>query len=131
MHGKVVFEHFDEQAVSDPEVQKLLEHVQARAHAYQPNGMAEHYQGVVNVTTTDGQQYSARVDQPLRGPKNPTPPDQSEPKFRDCAARVLRANAIPPVLETLRCFESLGDVREFTEQLARAVREDRDTRAAA
>jgi 2-methylcitrate dehydratase PrpD len=131
MHGQVVFEHFDEQAVSDPEVQKLLERIEAHPHAYQPNGMAEHYQGVVNVTTTDGRQYSARVDQPLRGPKNLTPPDQSESKFRDCAARVLRADAMAPVLETLRCFESLDDVREFTDQLARAVREDKDTRAAA
>jgi hypothetical protein len=93
--------------------------------------MAEHYQGVVNVTTTDGQQYSARVDQPLRGPQNLAPPDQGEPKFRDCAARVLRADAIPGVLETLRRFESLADVREFTDQLARAVREDKAARAAA
>jgi 2-methylcitrate dehydratase PrpD len=131
MHGNVVFEHFDEQAVSDPEVERLLQRVEARPHAYQPHGMAEHYQGVVNVTTTDGQQYSARVDQPLRGPQNLAPPDQGEPKFRDCAARVLRADAIPGVLETLRRFESLADVREFTDQLARAVREDKAARAAA
>jgi 2-methylcitrate dehydratase PrpD len=131
MHGKVVFEHFDEQAICDPDVSKLLERVEARPHSYEPKSMFEHYQGMVKVTTTDGQTYSARVDQPLRGPQNLAPPDQSEPKFRDCAARVLRADAIPAVLEMLRRFESLADIREFTDQLARAVREDKDARAAA
>jgi 2-methylcitrate dehydratase PrpD len=131
LHGKVVFEHFDEHAVLDPEVQKLLERVEARPHAHEPKSMAEHYQGIVNVTTTDGRQYSARVDQPLRGPQNSAPPDQSEPKFRDCAARVLRADAIPSVLEALRHFEVLTDVREFTDHLARAVRDGEKARAAA
>lgn len=131
MHGKVSFEHFDDGAYLDPEVRKLLERVEARPHAHTPNGMAEHFQGIVTVTTTEGQQYSARVDQPLRGPQNLAPPDQSEPKFRDCASRALRADAIPGLLETLRNFEAVGSVREVMDQLARASHEDTAARAAA
>lgn len=79
-------------------------------------------QGIVNVTTIDGKRYSARVDQPLRGPQNLAPPDQLGPRFRDCAARTLRSEAISPLLEMLRTFESLADIREFSQHLASAVR---------
>lgn len=131
LSGNVTFEHFDEGAYVQPEVRKLLERVEVRPHAHESKGMAEHYQGIVTVTTTDGAKYTARVDQPLRGPQNLAPPDQSEPKFRDCAARVLRPDAISPLLDTLRKFESLADVRELTDGLSRAVREVAQPRAAA
>ena len=131
MHGNVTFEHFDGAAFLDPEVRKLLSRVEVRAHAHEPRGMAEHFQGIVTVTTTGGEQYSARVDQPLRGPQNLTPTDQLEPKFIDCAARVLRAETISPLLDAMRRFETIDDIRSFTDQLTRAVREDRVARAAA
>lgn len=131
MHGDVTFEHFEGDAWRDPEVRKLLGRIHARPHAHQPDGMHEHFQGEVIVTTTEGETYSARVDQPLRGPRNPAPPDRLEPKFRDCAARALRAEAVPRVLETLRNFESLNNVRELTELMAASVKTRSDTRVAA
>ncbi|MBI3936083.1 MAG: MmgE/PrpD family protein [Betaproteobacteria bacterium] len=131
MHGDVTFEHFEGDAWRDPEVRKLLGRIRARPHAHQSDGMYEHFQGEVIVTTTEGVTYSARVDQPLRGPQNPAPPDRLEPKFRDCAARALRADAVSRVLETLRNFESLDNVRELTELMAASVKARSDTRVAA
>ena len=118
MHGEVVFDHFQGKTYEDVEVKKLLKKIVARPHDYQPKGMYEHFQGEVVVTTTDGKRYSARVDQPLRGPKNATPPDRLEQKFNDCALRALTPSKIMNVYEALNRFESLANVCEMTKLIA-------------
>ena len=75
----------------------------------------------MNIITTDGQRYSARVDQPLRGPQNLAPPDRLESKFRDCAAAALRPDAVPRLYEQLQNFESLSNVCELTAFMAASV----------
>jgi 2-methylcitrate dehydratase PrpD len=131
MHGAVTFDHFADSALMQPEMRSLLAKVEARPHDHLPAGMGEHYQGVVNITTTDGQTFSARVDQPLRGPQNLAPPDRLESKFMDCAAIALRPDAVPRLYEQLRDFESLSNVRLLTEFMANAVIENGAKRAAA
>jgi 2-methylcitrate dehydratase PrpD len=130
MHGAVTFDHFDDSALAQPALRALLARVQSRPHDYEPRGMAEHYQGVVNITTTDGQTFSARVDQPLRGPRNLTPPDRLESKFRDCALRVLRADAVAPLYQQLHALDTLADVRALTDFMAQAVAGENARRAA-
>jgi 2-methylcitrate dehydratase PrpD len=122
MHGDVTFEHFEGETWRDPEVRKLLERIETRPHARKPNGMYEHFQGEVVVTTTDGRRFSARVDQPLRGPTNSAPPDRLEQKFRDCAAKALHAGSISRVYEVLEKFETLGDVRGLTTIMAESAK---------
>ena len=131
MHGAVRFDHFADSALMQPELRALLARVQALPHAHTPRDMSEHYQGVVNITTTDGQHFSARVDQPLRGPCNLAPPDRLESKFRDCAALALRSDAISPLYERLHAFETLSDVRELTTFMALNVISDQRACAAA
>jgi 2-methylcitrate dehydratase PrpD len=131
MHGDVSFEHFEGTAFADAGVQKLLKRIVARPHDYQPKGMYEHFQGEVVVTTTDGQRFSARVDQPLRGPQNSAPPDRLKQKFDDCAARALTPSAIIQVYETLDRFETLTNVRELTNLMADSVLPGKQQRAAA
>ena len=122
MHGDVTFEHFEGETYRDPQVIKLLQRIEARPHAHQPNGMYEHFQGEVVVTTTDGQRVSARVDQPLRGPTNSAPPDRLEQKFTDCAAKALTEGSGARVYDVLDKFETLGDVRELTTLMAQSVK---------
>jgi len=131
MHGNVTFDHFSESALKNQELRALLAKVSARTHSQLPKDMSEHYQGVVNVTTIDGQIYSARVDQPLRGPCNLAPPDRLESKFRDCAALALRPDAVPRLYEQLRNFESIADVRELTAFMETSVIDANASRAAA
>jgi 2-methylcitrate dehydratase PrpD len=121
MHGAVTFDHFADGALTQPELRSLLARVEAHTHDQLPKDMAEHYQGVVNITTTDGQLYSARVDQPLRGPQNLAPPDRLESKFKDCAALALRPEAVPRLYEQLRTFESLSNVRDLTDFMEASV----------
>ena len=131
MHGDVGFEHFEGNAYADADVQKILKRIVARPHDYQPKGMYEHFQGEVVVTTTDGQRFSARVDQPLRGPQNSAPPDRLQQKFNDCAARALAPSAIGSVYDMLDRFDTLGDVRELTKLMADSVITGKRQRAAA
>lgn len=131
MHGDVTFEHFEGETYRDPAVLKLLQRIQARPHAHQPNGMYEHFQGEVVVTTTNGERVSARVDQPLRGPTNSAPPDRLEQKFKDCAAKALTSGSIARVYDVLQKFETLSDVRELTHVMAESVKTGSRVRAAA
>ena len=94
MHGAVNFGHFEGSAYRDADVQGLLDRVVARPHDFQPRGMEEHYECHMHVTTTDGKQFTARVEQPLRGPRNLAPPDRLEAKFHDCAARAWMTETI-------------------------------------
>ncbi|OGA51175.1 MAG: hypothetical protein A3G24_01325 [Betaproteobacteria bacterium RIFCSPLOWO2_12_FULL_62_13] len=122
MHGDVTFEHFEGTAYTDPEVQKLLRIIETRPHAHRPKGMYEHFQGEVIVTTKDGRKLSARVDQPLRGPKNAAPPDRLESKFRDCAAKAIVPGAIQKLYDALQSVENAKDIREVTNLLAESVK---------
>ncbi|MEQ1776705.1 MAG: MmgE/PrpD family protein [Burkholderiales bacterium] len=131
MHGNVTFDHFADSALMQPELRSLLARVEAREHDQLPKDMGDHYQGIVNITTVDGQQFSARVDQPLRGPKNLVPPDRLESKFKDCAALALRADAVPRLYEQLRAFESLATICELTGFMASSALQTSASRAAA
>ena len=131
MHGAVTFDHFADSALLQPELRSLLARVEARAHDQLPKDMGDHYQGVVHITTTDGQQFSARVDQPLRGPTNLAPPDRLESKFRDCAARALQPDAVLRLYEQLRAFESIANVRELTDFMENSVIDAKANREAA
>jgi 2-methylcitrate dehydratase PrpD len=131
MHGDVAFEHFEGNAYRDPVVRNLLQRIEVRPHAHKPDGMYEHFQGEVVVTTTDGQRFSARVDQPLRGPQNLIPPDRLKQKFFDCAGRALKTGSISRVYDLLQGFDALADVRELTNVMAASVKPDHVERAAA
>ena len=131
MHGEVGFSHFEGESYRDPEVRELLTRIKARAHAHEPKGMDESFECELNVTTTDGKTYTARVDQPLRGPNNLVPPDRLESKFRDCAARALRPDAISRVYTALRGLESIGDVRQLADLMAGSIKASPALRATA
>lgn len=131
MHGEVTFEHFEGETYRDAAVRNLLQRIEARPHAHQPNGMYEHFQGEVVVTTTSGERLSARVDQPLRGPTNLAPPDRLEQKFKDCAAKALADGSIARIYDMLQKFETLGDVRRLTDAMAESTLPDSRVLAAA
>lgn len=131
MHGAVTFEHFEGEAYRDPQARALLQRIEARPHAHEPKGMAEHFQADMIVTTTDGKRYTTHVEQPLRGPQNLTPPDRLESKFRDCAAKALQPGAISRIYDMLQAFETLSDVRQASKLMAAAVKGQVAARAAA
>jgi 2-methylcitrate dehydratase PrpD len=124
LHGEVKFAHFEGESYRDPQVRELLARIEARPHAHRPQGqgMEEHFECDLHVTTRDGKRLSAHVDQPLRGPKNLTPPDRLQAKFHDCAARALRADAAGRIYDALGSIEACADLRELTRSMADAAK---------
>ena len=131
MHGEVAFAHFEGERYRDPDVRRLLGRIEASPHAHQPRGMDESFQCDLTVVTSDGERFSAHVEQPLRGPQNLAPPDRLQAKFFDCAARALRPDAIGPVYAAIGATETFADVRQLTQLLADAVRSEERARSAA
>ncbi|MPZ46805.1 MAG: MmgE/PrpD family protein [Betaproteobacteria bacterium] len=133
LHGEVTFAHFEGESYRDPQVRALLSRIEARPHAHQPKGqgMEEHFECDLNVTTRDGKRLSAHVDQPLRGPKNLTPPDRLRAKFHDCAARALHADAVGRVYEAIGRIETCADLRDLTRLLADSAKSAERKQAAA
>ncbi len=121
MHGDVASSHFEGAAFRDADVMAVLAKINAHPHAREPKGLDENFQCTLKVTTTDGKTYSADVNQPLRGPMNLVPPDRLESKFSDCAAVVMRADAIPRLYSALQNLEAVSSVRDLTELMAVSV----------
>ncbi len=133
LHGEVTFAHFEGTSYRDPQVRELLSRIDVRPHDHQPKGegMEEHFECDLHITTHDGKRLSAHVAQPLRGPKNLAPPDRLQAKFHDCAARALQADAVGGVYDAINRIETCADLRELTRLLADSARVAQRTRSAA
>ena len=119
MHGKVVLEHFDDSAYLDAEVRKVMQHVEAAPHPDMPVGSDNHLGAEIRVETVDGRILSERVAQARgRGAVDPLPAEKLREKFRNCAARVLPASRIAPLLDSIEDFANVPNLRVFTDLVA-------------
>jgi 2-methylcitrate dehydratase PrpD len=115
---QVVLSQFDDGAYLDPHVAEVMAHVEAAPH---PNAAAStsHFGAEVTVTTTDGRRLTKAVDSALgRTSANPLSRAVLEAKYRDCAARVLDADAVSCSLELLANLEKLDRVAALGDVLA-------------
>lgn len=121
MHGKVILEYFDGDTYADPATQMLLAKVHASPYTGKFFSDADRLDAELKVTLTDGRVLEARVDRPLgRGAENPIAKEDLNAKFRDCATRVLAAEAADAVCARVWALESLTSVRELTTLLEAA-----------
>ena len=78
-----------------------------------------HFGAEVTVTTTDGRRLTKAVDIARgRTSENPLPRSLLEAKYRDCAGRVLTADAVNRSLDLLAGMETLAQVSTLGETLA-------------
>ena len=113
--GRVVFAHFEDSAVADPETAKLLPLIGVGEHPDMAAESENQFCAEVIVTTRNGTRLSARIDHELgRGPSNPMSRDELWTKFEDCAALALPEPRIRPLFEMLENLETLGSVADLT-----------------
>ena len=118
LEGKVVLEHFDDEACSDPALRALLARVRAAPYAGKLFDPADPFDAEVKVTLADGRSFIAHVDRPLgRTSEIPIPPENIRAKFENCASRVLPPRAVTAVTRAIEAFENVQSVREFTKLL--------------
>jgi hypothetical protein len=114
MHGKVSLDHFEGDAWANPQAQALLKVMQTGPH---PMMTDKPWCAEVIVDTHDGQRLSAKTEYLMgRGRLNPMSEAEMWVKFADCVARVLPADQITRLFDTLSQFERLGSIRDLTMQ---------------
>ena len=120
---QVVLSHFDDGAYLDPRVAKVMARVEAAPHPDMSTASdAPHFGAEVTVTTTDGRRLTKVVDIALgRTSANPLPRTVLEAKYRDCAARVLDADAVARSLDLLANLERLERMSTLSDVLAGCV----------
>jgi 2-methylcitrate dehydratase PrpD len=117
--GAVVLSHFDEGAFLDARVAPVMARIAAEPHPQMSPSSTAHFGAEVTATTIDGRRLAKAIDIALgRTSENPLPRPALEAKYRDCAGRVLTADAVDGSLELLAELERLDRVAALSEVLA-------------
>lgn len=120
--GQLATGHFEGDAHFDPDIRAVMARITAEPHPTMRDEGGEHFGAEVRVFTKDGRVLSHRLDRALgRTAQNPLPLPRLEAKFRDCAGRVLHADAAEHALTLLWKIDSLPCIDELTAVLAAGV----------
>ena len=110
-HGAVTLSHFEDDALYDPQVTRVMELIGVDEHGDDAND----YGAEIVVVLSDGTRLTASVSSPLgRGPEAPLPDGMLRAKYTDCAGRALTAAGIEASFDMLMRLEDLDSVRELT-----------------
>jgi len=119
LDGRVVLGHFEDAAVREPRVRKLVALVRVGAHPEMPADSEEQFAAEVIVTTRAGRKHSARVPHQIcRGLANPMSREELWAKFEDCALRALSPAQIRPLFEMLERLDGAASMRDITDAVA-------------
>jgi 2-methylcitrate dehydratase PrpD len=89
--GRVLIDDILQDRMRNPEVARLREHTRLVPDPELDRGWPETYASIVEVTTADGRQLSARVDHAKGTMENPLTPEEIHRKYRVLAATVTAA----------------------------------------
>ncbi|MDB5859349.1 MAG: mmgE/PrpD family protein [Ramlibacter sp.] len=122
LDGVVRLRHFEGAAHEEPEIRRLLQITQARAHPGMADDAEEQWGAEVIVTLRNGQRLSRRIDQLVgRGGKSAMTRDEMWEKFEDCGERCLPRDRLREVFDMLDQLEAVGDVNDLTRLLQPAA----------
>jgi 2-methylcitrate dehydratase PrpD len=109
--GGAVFEHFEGDAYLDPQVRALVAKVHADIHLPGQFPEGNNAGAEVRVTLNDGRVLVSHIERALgRTAQNAIPETRMRDKFRSCARRVLRDEAVEPLLAVIDGFEAAPNV---------------------
>lgn len=114
MDGRVVLEHFEQDAYLEPAVRRLLTRVRAAPYTGVPYCVDDPFDAELDVTMVDGRRFTAKVDRPLgRTAENPIPMARIRDKFDNCSRRVLSPEAAAAVVRAVDQLDRMASVSEF------------------
>ncbi len=120
--GKVVMEHFENEAYREVAVREALPRVQAIPLKGIAFDKEDPFNALVRVTMSDGAVYESSVDYPLgRTSANPIAFADLKAKFENCAARVLPAKTAQAVAQSIDRMDTLDHVRDLMTQVVSAA----------
>jgi len=118
--GGVRLNSFSEEAMVDPEVQRLIEGMKWTEKYPMPvMGTPEGF-GAKSVTVTirNGKKYDAAARVARGMPTNPLGAHEFNAKYRDCASTVLSAEAVEESLSLLTGMQRVGTVKEVMARIS-------------
>ncbi|WP_323718432.1 MmgE/PrpD family protein [Paracoccus aminovorans] len=119
VNGAVLLEHFEDAALNDPEVTRVMGLIRMEPH----DDDANDYGAEVVVTLRDGTLLRQSVAAPLgRGPETPLPQEMLEAKFADCARRTLTDDGAATVFALLMRLDALPRATDLTDAIEAATR---------
>lgn len=111
VNGAVLLDHFEDSALHDPEVTRVMGLIRMEPH----DDDANDYGAEVVLTLKDGSELREAVAAPLgRGPETPLPQEMLKAKFVDCARHSLSAEGTDEVFAMLMALDSLPRATDLT-----------------
>jgi 2-methylcitrate dehydratase PrpD len=111
VNGAVLLDHFEDAALHDPEVTRVMGLIRMEPH----DDDANDYGAEVVLTLKDGSELRQAVSAPLgRGPETPLPQDMLKAKFVDCARRSLTDKGADEVFAMLMALDTLPRATDLT-----------------
>jgi 2-methylcitrate dehydratase PrpD len=121
--GSVVFEHFEGDAFREPQVRELLAKVQSTPHTPGQFPQGNNAGAEVRVTLNDGRVLASHIERALgRTAQNPITEQRMRDKFRSCARRALRDDAVEALIDQVDRFDTLTALAPFTALLMPSAR---------
>ena len=112
--GKVVMEHFENEAYREAVILETLPRVQAIPLQGMAFGKEDPFNALVKVTLSDGRTLESAVDFPLgRTSANPVAFADLKAKFENCAGRVLPAATAQAAAQCIDGLDTLANVRDL------------------
>jgi len=116
--GAVRLDAFEEAAVMQDRVRRLLPLIRVRPHPDMPDAGAKQFGAEVVATLHDGRRLSRRVDHLVcRGADDPMSSEELFEKFESCAERALARDQVAPLFERLETLEAVADLGQVTRLL--------------
>jgi 2-methylcitrate dehydratase PrpD len=119
IYGRVGLTEFSEERLSEPKIQKLSKKVKVMVDPEYINARLGYAK--VTLHTTDGKEFTCRVDVPKGYPKNPLTRAELERKFVDLASLVLSEERVKEIVRTVNDLEKLEDMALLTALLRKCV----------
>ena len=120
VRGSSRLEHFEEDAIRDPEVLRLAERIDVRPAAELD---ARGHQAVdLYLVTKDGREHVRRTDVVPGFPECPLSKEEHLRRFRDCIAFSpvpMAADKVDALMDAVAHVDALGDIREMLPLLMR------------
>jgi len=110
---KVTPQQFEEEKLKDTRIWNLLPKIEVIADPDLEKVFPELKATVVEITTTEGQTYSLRVDYPKGDPRSPMSEEELLEKFYSLADPVIPREKQDRIVETIWKLDQLNDIGEF------------------
>lgn len=117
--GRIVLQHFADEAFRDPKVRELMRRVHVEPRSDPDFDSPGHYTTELTIRTVAGERHRIRIDQPYgRTPQQPLPPELLRAKFDSCVEAVLPTSRAGELHDAISTLEHAPSMRRVTELAA-------------